>query len=746
MKTASTHLKHNEINRVYLNREISWLDFNDRVLHEAFDPRNPLIERLKFLAIFSSNLDEFFMVRVSGIHEQIAQDVDPHNPDGMSPQELISLIRQRLRLRVEEQHRLFQDRLRQELRAQGACLLDAAELSGEQYAEADRYFTDRVFPILTPLSVDASHPFPRMANLSLNLAVIVEDPDTAIQRFARVKIPDTLPRFIPLAPAGTHASPPKTIWAGIPLEQLVARNLAALFPGMRIVAHHLFRITRDADFPIKEEEADDLLQAVEEEISKRRVDGFVCRVEIDPAMPAGLRDQLLRDLGVGVEDVFEIHGFMNLKDLFFFASLPLPDLKFPEWAPVTPPRIRCAIAAHADSPGNADSLGLYEEIRRGDILVHHPYESFAQSVEAFICQAADDPAVMAIKMTLYRTSGDSPIIQTLIRAAENQKQVVVLVEVLARFDEANNIVWAKKLEQAGVHVVYGVIGLKTHTKTTLIVRREDDRLKCYVHIGTGNYNSKTARLYTDLGLFSCRDELGSDLSHLFNYLTGYSRENEYQKLLVAPFTLRSGMEGLIRREMAIASQGGKAHLVAKMNSLTDIDMINLLYEASQAGVKIQLIVRGVCCLIPGLTGISENISVISLIGRYLEHSRIYYFLNAGNAELFIGSADWMTRNLDRRVEAVTPIDDPDLKAELKMLLDIMLEDNRQAWELQTDGSWRQRSPGSAMDELATQTRLMQLAASRDQAIMQPLAADPVQTDASNAGATTEGKGAVSATA
>ena len=717
----------NPINRPtqppYISRELSWLDFNDRVLHEAFDPRNPLIERLKFLAIFSSNLDEFFMVRVSGIEEFVELGVDPGYPDGHHPKELLQKIRERLALRVAEQHGLFHHRLRQELRQHQIELLDQENLSEALDAKVTAYFDREVFPILTPLTVDASHPFPKMANLSLNLAVIVEDPETKIQRFARVKIPDSLPRFVTMTD-WEDGEAANLIWRGMPLEQVIARNLKTLFPGMNLVAHYLFRITRDGDFPIKEAEADDLLLAIEQEISKRRVDGFVCRVEMDPSMPTVLREQLAKDLGVKPEDVFEIEGLMNLKDLFFFASLPVPDLKYPDWTPLIPPRIKSALALHAGGSDERDTRGLFEEIRHGDILVHHPYESFGSSVEAFISEAADDPDVVAIKMTLYRTSGDSPIIKALIRAALNQKQVAVLVEVLARFDEANNIVWAKKLEQAGVHVVYGVVGLKTHTKTTLVVRREGDGLRRYIHVGTGNYNSKTSNLYTDLGLFTCNETFGSDLTHLFNYLTGYSRQNAYEKLLVAPLTLRSGMVSLIQREMNVARAGGDARVMAKMNSLTDIDMINLLYEASQAGVKIDLIIRGVCCLIPQRPGISENINVVSIVGRYLEHSRIYYFHNGGQEELYIGSADWMTRNLDRRVEAVAPIETPALKEELKMILKILLEDQRQGWDLQSDGVYRQRTPVDEAHQLSSQEQLMALAIERDQ-VFPEAESDPV---------------------
>jgi polyphosphate kinase len=431
-------------------------------------------------------------------------------------------------------------------------------------------------------------------------------------------------------------------------------------------------------------------------------------------MPQYLRDQLIRDLSVRTEDVFIINGLMNLKDLFFFASLNRADLKYPEWQAVTPSRIRAAIAIEANERRTEIVPDIFSVIKEGDLMVHHPYDSFSDTIEALIANAADDPQVLAIKMTLYRTSGDSPIIQSLIRAARNKKQIVVLIEVLARFDEANNIEWAKKLELAGIHVVYGVLGLKTHTKTTLIIRNENNVIVRYCHIGTGNYNSKTARLYTDIGILTCRDEIGSDLTHLFNYLTGYSRQNEYKELMVAPLTLRSGMESLIKREIAIAKSGREAHIIAKMNSLSDIDMIDLLYEASNAGVRIQLIIRGVCCLRPGVQGLSDNIEVISIIGRFLEHSRIFWFKNDGQESFFIGSADWMTRNLDRRVEAVVPIKSNELRAQLTWILQVMLSDNRQAWELEESGNWRQRNPSANEEERATQTMCMQRASQIDQ--------------------------------
>ncbi|MBD2258918.1 polyphosphate kinase 1 [Pseudanabaena sp. FACHB-2040] len=692
----------------YFNRDLSWLKFNDRVLHEALDERTPLLERLKFLAVFSSNLDEFFMVRVSGLMDQVQVGVHPKTPDGMPPAQQLEAIRGHLREKLAEQDRVFKQTLCPELRQHGAYLLDYADLEQAQKVHLKAYFEKRIFPVLTPLSVDPAHPFPRMSNLSLNLAVRVENPENGTQKLARVKVPGSLPRFVTLPEPLNIYQGETYLWVGVPLEQVIAEHLDFLFPGMTIKDHHLFRLTRDADFPVKEDEADDLLLAIEQEISKRRLVGFICRLEVASTMPADLCQGLMQELKVTENEVYEIDGLLNLKDLFFFLSLPLPDLKDKHWSSITPPRLRPVV----DLDENGEEVfvehapNIFAAIREGDILVHHPYESFTKSVQEFITQAAQDPKVLAIKITLYRTSGDSPIVHALIRAAENRKQVVALVELKARFDEENNIVWAKQLENAGVHVVYGLVGLKTHTKTTLVVRLEGDEIRRYVHIGTGNYNPKTSKLYTDLGLFSCRGDLGADLSDLFNFLTGYSLQRAYRKLLVAPLTLRDRMVALIQREIDHAQAGGTGKIIAKMNSLVDGRIIRLLYEASQAGVQIDLIVRGTCCLRPGLPGISENIRVISVIGRFLEHSRIFYFYNADQEELYIGSADWMTRNLDRRVEAVVPVEDVKLKDEIKTILEISLKDNRQAWELQPDGQFIQRRPAADEPELSTHAVIM----------------------------------------
>ncbi|MGF1458310.1 MAG: polyphosphate kinase 1 [Leptolyngbyaceae cyanobacterium] len=686
----------------YFNRELSWLEFNDRVLHEAFDSRTPFLERLKFTAIFSSNLDEFFMVRVSGLMDQVNAGIGATTSDGLSPTEVMNAIREHLRPKLKQQHDFFQTELRPQLKEHGVYLLDYDQLNSEQQTYLKVYFESQIFPVLTPLSVDPAHPFPRLSNLSLNLAVAVTNPETKVQKFARIKVPNNLPRFIGL-PA--ELVDDESIWVGTTLEEIISHNLNFLFPGMEVSGHYLFRITRDADFPVREDEADDLLVAMEEEISKRRLEGFVCRLEIEESMPTDLREGLMQELKVAEEDFYELKGVLNLADLFFFMSMPLPELKDKPWSSLTPPRLKSVERVEES---------IFSAIRKQDILLHHPYESFAASVQTFVEQAAKDENVLTIKMTLYRTSGDSPIVHSLIKAAENGKQVVALVEIKARFDEQNNIIWARKLEDAGVHVVYGVVGLKTHTKTTLIVRQEGDRIRRYVHIGTGNYNPKTSKLYTDLGLLSCRDDLGPDLTDLFNFLTGYSRQSDYRRLLVAPLTLRKRMVELIEREIEHAKAGKRARIIAKMNALVDDGMIKMLYKASQAGVDIDLIVRGICCLRPGVPEVSDRIRVVSIIGRFLEHARIYYFANDGAEEIYIGSADWMPRNLDRRVEAVTPVDDADARQELKDIMDIMLTDNRQAWELDAEGVYTQRTPGEDGDIRSTHGCLMERALKRDQ--------------------------------
>ena len=708
----------------YLNRELSWLQFNQRVLHEAFDARTLLLERLKFLAIYSANLDEYFMLRVSGLKQQVDAHVTQRSLDGLTAQTQLELIHQYLKPEVQQQHHYFNHKLRAQLAAADIHLFDYFDLSEDQTAHLHQYFLDQIFPILTPLAVDPAHPFPYISNLSLNLAVVVTEADTGNIHFARVKVPNMLPRFVALP--YPESAPFLCQWWGVPVEQVIAHNLELLFQGMEIQACYPFRITRNADLELEEAEADDLLLALEEELRKRRF-GSVVRMELPKETPELIRHTLMREMALQDSDVYEVEGLLGLRDLFSLANLPFPALQDPPWHPIAPQRLHhqeplgpaVARVTGQGSPNYAppvtnQPIDIFAVIRAGDLLVHHPYDSFAATVQRFITQAADDPDVLTIKITLYRTAGDSgivgsPIVSSLIAAAENGKQVVALVELKARFDEANNIQWARKLERVGVHVVYGLVGLKTHTKIALVVRREGRQLRRYVHIGTGNYNPKTARVYTDLGLLSCREALGADLTDLFNYLTGFARHQQYRRLLVAPVNLRERFLTLIDREIEHQRQGGEGRIMAKMNSLIDQKITMALYRASQAGVKIDLIVRGICCLRPQLEGISDNIRVISIIGRFLEHDRIFYFHNQGDSTVLMGSADWRARNLDRRVEAIVPIEDPHLVNYLRDLLEQMLMDQRQAWELRSDGQYVQRQPTDNESALGIQSRLMQQA-------------------------------------
>ncbi len=695
----------------YINRESSWLEFNSRVLHEAVDDRTPLLERLKFLAIFSSNLDEFFMVRVAILKEKLDANVKKLSPDGKTIQEQVAIVQDGVRPLMAYQHQHFEQVLRIQLAAKGIHLLDYLDLSQEQRNYLRNYFEEQVFPVLTPLAVDPSHPFPYISNLSVSLLVVVRDPITKEENFARVKVPKVLPRFIPL-PIETHVTTTDercipAVWAGITLEQVIAHNLEGLFPGMEIQEYHPFRVTRNSDLDVEEDEADDLMEAIEQELRKRRIGGSVVRMETNPNLPASIRSLLMEEMDIRDEDVYEVEGLLCLRDLMYFLELPLPQLKDTPWKAATHPRLRKVLENEVEDLPEDKEEDFFSVLRKQDILVHHPYQSFTTSVQRFIEEAAHDRDVLTIKMTLYRTSGDSPIVKALINAAENGKQVVTLVELKARFDEENNILWAKRLESSGVHVIYGLAGLKTHTKIVLVVRREGDKIKRYVHIGTGNYNPKTARLYTDFGLFSAREDLGADVTELFNYLTGYSRQKDYRQLLVAPVNLRDRMISLIDRETQHQRAGGQGRIVAKMNALVDPVIIRKLYEASMAGVKIDLIIRGVCCLRPGVPGVSDTIRVISVIGRLLEHSRVFYFYNNGDEEIFIGSADWMTRNLDRRVEAVTPVRDPELLADLQEILGVLMVDNRQAWDLQSTGDYIQRVPTDV--EQSSQVHFMEQA-------------------------------------
>ena len=650
----------------YLNRELAWLEFNARVLHEARDDRNPLLERVRFLTIFASNLDEFFQVRIAGLRSQVRAASTSTSPDGRSAVEQIEAATARALELVTEHSEIYAD-LRKQLAAEGVEIVKYGAIP-EHHAALRERFIEEIFPVLTPLAVDPGHPFPYISTLSLSIAVGLRDPETGERRFARVKIPPVLPRFMDL---GEHRF--------VLIDQVIEANLDLLFSGMEIVDHHLFRVTRNADLAIEDDEADDLLLAIEEELRRRRF-GEAVRLEVERSMPAATRDILLRGIGLGIEDCYEVRGMLDLTGLAQIADLELPHLKADPWVPVTPGRLV--------PPDEDEATDVFAAIRAGDILLHHPYESFAASVERFIGQAADDPDVLTIKQTLYRTSGDSPIVRSLIRAAERGKQVVVLVEIKARFDEEANIVWARKLEQAGAHVVYGLVGLKTHSKTSLVVRREGSGLRRYVHIGTGNYNSKTARLYVDLGLLSCRKELGADVTELFNVLTGLSRQTDYRRLIVAPHRMRSRFIELVEREIGHASAGRNARIVLKLNAIVDVPSIEALYRASQAGVDIDLIVRSACSLVPGVEGLSDRIRVRSIIGEFLEHSRIWGFANGGLHEWYIGSADLMDRNLDRRVEAVVPVEDGEAKARIAGIIDIMLADDRRSWAMGSDGGWQ----------------------------------------------------------
>ncbi len=676
---------------LYLNREIAWLQFNRRVLHEALDARTPLLERLKFLAIFSSNLDEFFQVRVAGLKQQAAAAIVERTADGMTPEDQLAAISTVVRDLVREHHHCLMEVVLPALASEGLMLCQGIdELRSADRAHLDAYFHANVFPVLTPLAVDPGHPFPYISNLSLSLAVVLRGPDGE-ERFARVKVPKILPRWVPLPTPNRF----------VPLEEVIGANLSALFPGIEILGSYTFRITRNTDLQIDHgDEADDLLSLIQEEVRNRRF-AEVVRVEVHASMPVALRELLLMEFSeqqdpptrpLTAADLYEVAGLLDSTDLLTLVSLDLPALKDPVFHPVTPARL-------------ASGRNIFDVIREGDLLLHHPYDSFQTTVERFIQTATDDPDVLAIKLTLYRTGGDSSIARLLAQAAERGKQVAVLIELQARFDEENNIIWAQRLEDVGVHVSYGVAGLKTHAKVMLVVRREGDTMRRYVHIGTGNYNPKTARVYTDFGLLSASPSLGADLTDLFNVLTGFASPAGYRKLIVAPRGMRERFIEMIHRETGHLRAGSPARIVAKMNALVDPDIIAALYEASGAGVPIDLIVRGICCLRPGLPGVSETIRVISIVGRFLEHSRAFYFLNGGAEEVYFGSADWMPRNLDRRIEAVTPIDDPADREALRDLLLLMWHDNRQAWDLRPDGSYEQRRPPSAEAERATHRML-----------------------------------------
>jgi polyphosphate kinase len=674
----------------YLNRELSWLDFNARVLAQAEDPESPLLERAKFLAIFANNLDEFFQVRVAGLKDQVAAGLAIPSPDGRTPNEQLDEVRNAVVDLVERHVTAYRD-LAKGLAAHGIEVVQIDDVTEAQRAELNGVFEDRIFPVLTPLAVDPSHPFPYISNLSLNLAVIVADPHTGQRRFARVKVPPLLPRFVAVQEhqastdgADGGKAEPAARSTFVPLEQLIAAHLPRLFHGMEVLEHHVFRVTRNADLTLEDEEADDLLALVEIELRRRRF-GRAVRVEVEPSMTGEVRELLVRELELHPDDLFDVPGPLDLSGLWALYALDRRDLKDPPHSPATPRRLK---------PPDDDPLDIFEVIRERDVLVHHPYESFTASVEAFIKQAATDPHVLAIKQTLYRTSSDSPIVKSLIRAAERGKQVAALVELKARFDEQANVAWARALEEAGVHVVYGLVGLKTHSKTALVVRQEPDGIRRYVHIGTGNYNSNTAKLYEDLGLLSSDPDLGADLTDLFNLLTGYSRQTRYRKILLAPTSLRNRIVELVGEEAEAARRGGRGRIVLKMNSLVDPKVIDALYKASEAGADVDLIVRGICCLRPGVPGLSEHIRVKSLVGRFLEHSRIYAFGDGEERPVryLIGSADMMPRNLDRRVEVCVQVDDRHARERLAEVLEANLQDDRLSWTLRPDGRWERVEP------------------------------------------------------
>jgi polyphosphate kinase len=660
---------------LYFNRELSWLDFNARVLELAEDSSIPLLERLRFCSIYSSNLDEFFMVRVAGLTDQAEAGIDARGPDGLRPSEQLDAIAEQVSELDRRQQACFQKTLRPALAEHGIRILSLDAASEREGEEVQKLFHDQVFPALTPLVIGLGRPFPYISNLSLSLAVLLRDPETETQVIARVKVPkELLRRFLSIGDGSTF----------VPLEDVIAHNLDALFPGTEVVDYGFFKVTRDADFDISDE-ADDLLRAVQDELRRRRF-GEVLRLEISAGMNPKLRGQLTEALRIEDREVYEVDGLLDLADLgdIVDAAAGHSDLRYPAWTPVTQPRLQGEDGAQAD---------MFAAIRQADVLVHHPYESFSSSVERFVEQAVNDPDVLAIKMTVYRTSDDSPLVPSLIRASERGKQAVCMVELKARFDEEANIQWAKSLEESGVHVVYGIPGLKTHTKAVLVARREGDTVRHYVHLGTGNYNPKTARLYTDLGLFTTDPEIGADVAEMFNFITGYGRPKDYRKVLVSPTTMRKHIREEIERTIEAKRNGESARIAMKMNALVDARKIRALYDASRAGVEVELNIRGISCLRPGIPGISDNITVNSVVGRFLEHSRIYAFERGDECRVYIGSADLMPRNLDHRVELVTPIEDPSLRDEAVDIVNRSLADNTNSWTLDSDGQWTRREPG-----------------------------------------------------
>jgi len=684
---------------LYINRELSMLEFQRRVLEEARDEENPLLERVKFIAIFGSNMDEFFMVRVSGIRKQVEANIMKLSEDGLTPREELAVIRKTAQELLQDAQQTFHRKLLPKLEKEGIHILEYSKLSKSQKERADKYFTDVVYPVLTPLALDPGHPFPHISNLSLNLAIVIRD-KKGNEKFARLKVPDTLPRLIPIKKSSGSARKDGTIphhhyfvW----LDQVIAANLEGLFPGLEVVAAHPFRIVRDADIEIQELEADDLLETMQQNIRKRKF-GSVVQVAVYPSMPEEMRDLLVDNLEITHNDIYSLTHPLGLASLWqVYNSIERHDLKYPPYIQRIPKPLRKL---------DISSDNMFDVIRNENILLHHPYESFVPVVD-FLQAAARDPHVLAIKQTVYRVGSNAPVVEALLEAAERGKQVAVLVELKARFDEESNIGWARALEQAGVHVVYGLVGLKTHCKVAMVVRKEGEGIRRYLHLATGNYNAVTSRIYEDIGMFTCDEDMGADATDLFNYLTGYSTKKSYKKLLVAPVNLREQMEKLIHREIEHAKAGNKARIIFKMNSLVDMDMIQLLYQASQAGVKVDLLIRGMCCLRPGIKGVSENIRVISVVGRYLEHSRIYYFQNNGNDEVYMGSADLMPRNLNHRVEVVFPVES---KGQVKFLrekiLEAYLKDNTRARILKTNGTYERAKPEPNGKPFDVQAHLM----------------------------------------
>jgi polyphosphate kinase len=680
---ATTTEPHNRLPRDrFLNRELSWLEFNARVLELAEDDSLPLLERVKFLAIFAGNLDEFYMVRVAGLKRRQKTGLSVRSPDGLTIREQLQQVNARTQELVQRQADVFNKDIASRLDEHGIRIVHWTDLGDAETMRLREYFRDQVFPVLTPLAVDPAHPFPYISGLSLNLAVSVRDPDSDAPRFARVKVPNNVPRFVPVMSDGGTSF--------LPLEDLIAAHLNQLFPGLDVLDHHIFRVTRNADFEVEEDRDEDLLQALERELARRRF-GPAVRLEVAGSMDPTILEVLLSELEVNPDDVLEVPGLLDLGSLWALYDLDRPELKDDPFVPATHPRL-----SEGETPKS-----VFATLRDGDLLVHHPYDSFATSVQRFIEQAAADPDVLAIKQTLYRTSGDSPIVNALIEAAEAGKQVVVLVEIKARFDEEANITWARSLERAGCHVVYGLVGLKTHCKTALVVRREHGVIRRYCHIGTGNYNPKTARTYEDIGILTADPRVGADLTDLFNTLTGYSRQTTYRTLMVAPHGVRSGLIEKIRREVRHATGGRPAGIRLKLNALVDEQIIDALYAASIAGVPVELLIRSICSLRPGVPGLSENIRVRSIVGRFLEHSRVMSFVNGGDPEFWLGSPDLMHRNLDRRVEVLLRVSDETVREQLQWTLDAAMAPDVRCWELGSDATWTPTGHRDYQAELVT---------------------------------------------